>query len=461
MTTASRRIAVFAPLALAALAGCAVRPAGEKKERERAEAMGRHYEESAKPEPLPDDPGPDDYLRHAFLANADLESRYWDWRSAIERIPQDASPPNAALPFSVMFNSGNMRLWDRTTLGVMNDPMTNIPFPSKLAAAGRRALEDARAAGLRFEAAKFRLQANVLSAYYDLALIAESIRIREETVSLTRQMAAQAEVMVGAGLAPQNELLRAQTEVELVDNDLANLRSRVPPAAARLNALVGRPADAVVLLPAALPERRELDVPDAELIRLGSERSSELEALARDVAGREEALSLARQAYIPDFGLQASITGGIAQTLGGMIVLPTRLEAIRAGIEQARAQLRAAEAARTQYARDLAASFVLNLAVLRDDERQIALFDESIIPRARQTVDIARTAYSASRASFADLLDAERVLLDARLALAQFRIEREKSLAAIETWAAIDAGAMLSGRRGGRAIGGLTEPMMR
>ena len=81
---------------------------------------------------LPENPTPEEYLRFAFLRNADLHTRYWEWRAAIERVPQDSSFPNVALPFSVLFSGGNMKLWDRTTLGLSNDPMSDIPFPTKL-----------------------------------------------------------------------------------------------------------------------------------------------------------------------------------------------------------------------------------------------------------------------------------------------------------------------------------------
>src|SRR5205814_4894717 len=104
--------------------------------------------------------------------------------------------------------------------------------------------------------------------------------------------------------------------------------------------------------------------------------------LAHEVAGREEGLDLARKARLPDINLSFSFTGTISQTLGAMVVLPTRGEAIEAGIAQARAELRAAQAARVQYARDLAASFVLDLYVLRNAERQGAFFRDTIIPRA-------------------------------------------------------------------------------
>jgi outer membrane protein TolC len=228
----------------------------------------------------------------------------------------------------------------------------------------------------------------------------------------------------------------------LAENDLENLKSQAPPETARLNALLGRPATDPAPRPAVLPPLRPLPLADADLIRLGSERSPELQALAREVAGRKEALDLARQAYIPDFGLSLSITGSVAQTLGGMLVLPTRLQAIRAGIEEARANLRAADAARVQYERNLAASFVLNLYALRNDERQIKLFQETIIPRGRQMIELAQTSYSTGKLPFADLVEAERELLNARLVTAQLLVERDKALLAIESWSAVDAEAM-------------------
>src|SRR6516162_8630319 len=117
--------------------GCALRPSGEDEERDRASKEGKAYEEKSEPPALSEKAGPDEYLAHAFLANAALETRYWEWRAALERIPQDSSFPNVAVSFSYMFSPEQMKAWDRTTPGVSNDPMSNIPFPTKLATAGR------------------------------------------------------------------------------------------------------------------------------------------------------------------------------------------------------------------------------------------------------------------------------------------------------------------------------------
>lgn len=428
------------------LGGCALRPAGEDEERDRSLEAGRPYEETREVPVLTEKSGPEDYLQIAFLRNAELEVRYWEWRAAIEEIPQASSGPNLAFSYGYMLKPDNMKSWDRTTLGLGLDPMAGLPFPTKLSTAGRRALEEARAAGHRFEEAKFLLQGRVLSAYLDLALLAESLRLQSGVVELLRQQAARMESQVGLGSADLRELLRVRTEEQLAENERRNLEGGVAPLVARINALLNRPATESVPLPAALPVARSLPVPDAELLQLGAEQSPGLSALARQVAGREEALDLARQAYLPDFNFSYAITGDVTRMAEGMLTLPFRLEAIRAGIEQAEAGLRAARAARVQYERDLAASFVLNLFVLRNSERQVRLFEETFLPRLQQTVDLALTSYAAGRGNFSDILDSERARLEALRTVAELRTEREKALAAIETWTAVDVEVMTSMR---------------
>ena len=213
----------------------------------------------------------------------------------------------------------------------------------------------------------------MLSACDDLALLAETIRLREADVELLRLMARLAAVRAQTG-GGQPDLLKAQTSLDMAENDLANLQTQVAPAAAKLNALLGRPATDPVPLPTSLPALRPLPVADADLIRLGSERSPALQALAREVAGKEEALALAKQAYLPDFGLRSASPAASRRRSAACSCCPRASEAIRAGIEEARANLQAAAAARAQYERDLAASFVLNLYALRNDDRQIKLF---------------------------------------------------------------------------------------
>jgi outer membrane protein TolC len=382
----------------------------------------------------------EDYLQRAFRSSALLRQRYWEWRAALERVPQAASPPMIALSLSHLFEGGGLA-WERTTVGLAIDSTQNLPLPPKLAAEGRRALEEARAAAARFEAERLRLQAEVLSLHLDLALHAELLRIQEERVDLLAQREGEVRAAVEGGRRSLAELLEAQTDLDLARNEHGNLHAQLPPLVARMNALLGREPDSPVPLPGALPGPRPFEASDAEVLALAEEKSPELAALGREVAGAEEALARARLEWFPDVNPSLFLTGNVSQVVALGFMLPTRVEAIRGMIAEARAMLEAARAAREQHARDLAASFVLNLLVLRDAERQAVLFADTLGPRAELLVANAQASYAAGRSSLAGVVEVQLALLEVRLTLARLRVEREKALVAIESWSALDVEA--------------------
>jgi outer membrane protein TolC len=449
--TLARLASVAALAAAVALAGCAVHPQGESDERDRAEQALKELDEPVEPVELPDRPVLKDYLRAAFHSDPDLRERYWRWRAALERIPQEASPPNPALTFSYLFSDESMSSWDRTTLGITNDPMSNLELPNKLATRGRRALEEARAAGVRFEAAKFALQNEVTTLYLDLALHREQLFAQEETVALLRVQAEEVASKLRAGRAMQEEALRARDELERAQSQLETLHAQIPLLFVRMNVLIGRPAEAPLPLPEGLPEPRRLALRDDELIALAAQRSPELTALAHEVSGRDEALTMARQQWIPDFGLTLNVMGSIATSVGGMVVLPLRVEAIRGAIAEAEANLRAAQAARERYARNVTATFVLDLAVLHETERQVDLFERVFLPRAKAVAQAAEASLSTGRGAVADVVMARRAAIDTALLLAQLKVDREKTLSAIDAWSAVDVEALHSVRMGAMA----------
>jgi outer membrane protein TolC len=276
----------------------------------------------------------------------------------------------------------------------------------------------------------------VLNTYLDLALTQEKIRIQQDNVSLLKLLSDSAENRVQAG-GPQQDLLKAQIAHHLAENELANLESEGNTTRAMLNAMLARDPQAPLQIK-ALPEARPVPLSDAQLIAAGVDKNPELAGLASQVAGREDALELARLAYLPDINPAAGFTGTVSQFLGATIMLPTTIPMIRGQIEESRAMLRAAEAMAKQSQRDRSAGFVADLYVMRNAERQASFFDQRIIPAAQQALDSSRQAYAAGTVGFVELVDAQRTLLDVRLMVAEARIEREKRLADMEALAGVD-----------------------
>ena len=234
------------------------------------------------------------------------------------------------------------------------------------------------------------------------------------------------------------DLLKALIESQTTENDLANARAKAASMRSMLNAMLGRAADAPLILPGALPAPRPVGADDSRLIAVGVAQNPELAALAQQVAGREDAVELSRLAYLPDFSPSASINGSLSRSLGTMLMLPTKAPAIRAAITESQAMVRSSGAILRQTQQDRAASFVANLYLMRDAERQTQLYRQRVLPAARELVSSSRSAYATGSIGFADLVDSERMLLTVRRMAAEAQIEREERLTDIEALAGVD-----------------------
>ena len=434
---------------LVGLAGCTIHPPGEREERAAAEQIGKPFEkriEVRQMSPLPRNPTSDQLVEYALRSNGELEQRYWEWRSAIEQIPQDAtqtSTLNVAAGTSI--TNGHSSLGS-STLTLANDPMTDIKWPDKLDAAAKQALENARATGRRFFKAEYDLRYKVLKAYYDYALNAELIRLEQSNQRLLRTTATAAETRNRDGRSGQRDVLKSSNEMDLSGNDIANMRSQLPSQRAAINALLSRPADAPLPVPTKLPASRRVVYKDGDLVELAAKQNPELIALADEIRGRDEGIRLAKLQYVPDFNLSLGTDlMGVTQSLLAQATVPIlRYEALNAAIAQAEAKLRASEAMRQEVGNNLTAQVIADIQVVRDADRQLDLFDHTILPRARQVVNVARTAYETGDASETDaasllnLLDDQRSLIAIERLAARLRITREAHLAELESITATD-----------------------
>lgn len=435
---ARRRLIAPRGLALMAvvMGGCALTPNGTREERDRLAAAGApfepRFEERMLPE-LPSAPAWEDVLHRAFLANGDLEVAYFDWKAAVQRIEIASAYPNSnvTLGYSYTFSSERMKAFDRTTFSAGFDSMENLSFPTKVMQKGKVALDEARASGERFGTAKFNLQRRVLTAWADYGLLAERLRIQQERLSLDRIALDTTRARIGAGGA-QQDLLRAAVALRMTEDATRNTEAELAASRAMLNGMLAREPAAPLAPPQAMPMPRALPVDDAVLLTAAVDLNPELSALAHQVAGRRDALELARLQWIPDINPSVVLSGSIAQAIGAAIVLPTTIKEIEGVIKEAEATLRGSEAMLRQTRSDRAASFVATLVSLRNAERQASLFETKVVPLSERVLATVRQSYAAGATGYLDMIDAQRTLLEARFVVAEARAMREKRLAELE-----------------------------
>jgi len=433
------RIPVVTLMAVAMLvvAGCTVHPAGEQPERLASTRAGAIYQpryEDRHPTTLPANATPGQLVDYAVANSPDLEQKYWQWAAAIEQIPIDGTQAtNLSINLATMLQNGQAAL-DRSTISAGNDPMADIVWPSKLSVAARQSLEMARAAGHRFYAAKYQLRAKVLDAWYDYAQLAADIRLEQSNLQLLQVMESSTAAKNNAGMADQSELLKARTEVEMSRNQIAIMQAQLPGQLAGLNALLGREGQAELTVPGDLPVMRNIKATDTQIMDLAARQNPELTALADEIRSRQNGIQLAKLQYIPDLSLSAGTDlAGITQSLAGSFTLPIlRYQAIEAAIAQAKANLHATEAMRRQTANDLKVQVITDIVALRDADRQLTLYEQTLVPRAKQMVDVGRKSYESSRTTLLDLLDSQRSLLALEKMAVDLHFMREKQVADLE-----------------------------
>jgi outer membrane protein, heavy metal efflux system len=426
----------------AALSSCVLTPPGTAEQRARLASAAPPFEPPIDTRQLPAMPVPADWrdvLSRAFLVNGELEAAYFEWKAALARIDQAAMWPNSnvAVSFGYMFSSDHIKSWNRTTITAGFDPAMDLSLPIKARAGGKVALEAAKVAAENFRAVKFEIQRKVLSAYLDLALAEENGRIQRDNLNLLQLQVISASNRVQAG-APQQDLLKALTELQMAQNELSTLEAETKSMRAMLNGMLARDPEAPLELPQTLPPPRPVLADDAALIAVAVDQNPELAGLARQVAGRKDAIELAKLAYLPDIVPSASVTGNVSQFLAAMVMLPTTLPGIRAMIADAQAMERAAEAMSRQTRQDRAASFVANLYLMRNAERQTELYRARVVPAVQQLLSNSQQAYAAGAVTFADLIDSERTYVAIRAMVAEAQVEREKRLAELEALAGVD-----------------------
>lgn len=372
-----------------------------------------------------------EYLRYALLNSPRVEAAYYDWAAAVEGITPARSLPDPRLSFSLDIAD--------TVMGLMAGLMVDLPGPGKRQAAGDLMAAESRAAYFAFEREILRNALAVKTAYHRLHLLDETLRVQQETLRLAGDFEQIAQQQSAAGQTALQDLLRAQIAREQIATEIANLAdSRGALAAEWKSALGLGAADADPPFPAGY-EPSTGDPDPAALLAAALARNPELRAMEEDVRRAEAALALARKTGEPDYalGLEADVridsmrADPTMLTPSAGMTLPIWRDKVAAEIAGAQAGKRAAEARLSAEQVQLAADLASLLYLVREATRNEALLRERLVPRASAAFDAARTGYVNGRASFLDLIEAQRALLEFELAGIEARTQRELALASL------------------------------
>src|SRR5438093_6554629 len=399
----------------------------ERAARQDLKTVGRSYRPENQRPPLPalqTNANLGSFLMFAILNQPQIEAAYFDWAASVERITRERSLPDPRLTFESDISDGVMSL--------MPGLMMDFPGPGKLKAAANVAAAESEMKYFAFESSVLQTAFALKKAFYQLHFLDAKVRVNQQTLNLLADLEKLARTQNEVGKVTLQDVLRAQIEQDRLTTDIENLKDSRSPLLARFKAALGLTAEQPNPPVPQQLESTPLDLTSDQLWATALARNPRLKAMEAEVRRAEASLRLAYKARVPDFsvGLEADAKASpVVYTPQFTVTLPVWRDKIEAEIAAAQAGQRAAEARLSAEQIALAVEFAEKSFLFREASRTLELLTERLLPKARQSLDVARAAYLSGRLDFLNLIDAERTLLGFQLTEVEARTQRELALA--------------------------------
>ena len=369
------------------------------------------------------------------------------WRAALERPTQAAALPDPTLMVTQHARSPETRVGPQTTLLSVTQ---RLPGFGKRDLRGQVAAKAAEAHEEVLGAQRAEVVRLVKHAYYDLGYVDRALTISREEEELLRHSEVLARSRYAQGFGQQGDVIRFQTEITRALHRREDLRRQRVDAEAAINALLDRAASTPIP-PVELGGRPAAAFDGDALAAAGRRGRPEVRAAARRIEGAEQAVALARRQRRPDFSVgvawgnvlgrrdpagraapPASDGKDVYSVMVGVSLPLFRAAKYDAGVREAAERSAAARAAHRTTVNETERAVRSTGFRLESIERQLALFENALLPQAEQSLIATEAAYTAAGAGVLDLLDSQRVLLDVRFGLVRLDVDYLKTLADLE-----------------------------
>jgi len=367
-------------------------------------------------------------------------------RAVDQRAPQAGAMPDPVASLTLFLQTPETRVGPQQG-GVML--AQKLPWFGKLDLQEQAALYQSASAWARVNARRLGLTTKTRSLYHELAYLAAFERVVNEDRQTLSHFEELARARYAAGVGLEQSVVKLQAEITRDTTRLLDIATRKTVLTAAINALRDRP-EGTSLVVDEIPDYGPLQLSTERLLPEALSNRPEMAANAAEIERQKASVELARKRYSPDvtIGLNYILVGhrddpaGLANPpddngkdiLGvtGGVNLPIWRKSLKAGVAEATELQLAAEAGQ----RDTVAQIRRQLDDLTSriplTWDRLDLFERVLIVQAEQSLRSAEAGYAAGTLGALDLLDAERVLLEVRIATERTRADYATAVAELE-----------------------------
>lgn len=315
--------------------------------------------------------------------------------------------------------------------------MQSIPLWGKSDLRRDVARADAAQAEGRAAVTWAELASSVKTVFARHYLAVRNAELAREVLDLLGRLERIALVRYESGLAPQQDVIRAQVELTAVRGELLTLEGERDGLRSALNALLARDHSAPLAAPVRLrpvPPPARIDA--ASLASRLRSRNPQLFVEGARITSAEKARDLVYRNRYPD------VTAGVSPIQIGSrigewelmfeVSIPLQQESRRRQEWEAESMLAAARLRKEAVGNRLTGELHEHIAALHSALRIDILTATSLLPQAEATLQSALAGYETGKVDFATLLDAQRQIRKSRVDRLKAQVEAQVRLAAIE-----------------------------
>jgi outer membrane protein TolC len=351
-----------------------------------------------------------DVIAEALRAHPEIAVAEQRFAAARQRPAQERSLPDPM--FSAGYNSSGNPL---PGAGLGTEPVANIgvmvsqeiPYPGKLALRSAMASREADAEQQQIEAVRLSVIARVKQAYYLLASSYAVGDVLARNKALLDTLLKVSENRYSVGQAAQQDVIKAQTQISILELQEARIAQQRATQVGALNALLNRPASS----PLGRPDDLALVPFEYPLDRLVTTAEARAPMLQRDrvmIDRSQLAVDSARRDYQPDFAL----SGGYA-FMGAMpsmyefrfdVKVPLRRDRRAAAVAEQLSLLRAARSTYESSRLTLQGRLQEDYQMALTAARLATLYRATVLPQARLALESSMASYQTGAVDFLSVL---------------------------------------------------------
>jgi len=317
--------------------------------------------------------------------------------------------------------AGDQSQWSGT---VAQDLVTG----GKLKLAQQAALREVQKAEYDLIRARFDVLTQVRQGFYALLVSQRRVEIYKLLLDIAKRSYEIGAQLAEAGEGTKADVLFWSIERDRADVRLLNASVYIETGRRQLATAIGLPRADIGRLEADLFQKLPIfdlkDLQEAVVRANAKPRAAEAE-----IARAQWALERAAVQPIPNVNLM----GGYQRQVGGppqdqglaqvMMAVPL-FDRNQGNIRSARADIAASRADLRTIELDLATQAAQAIASYRTSQRLVEWYEQYILPKARETVQLTQTLYARGEVTFLSLLQAQRILTETELAFVESQADR-------------------------------------